>query len=148
MSTPSTDADTPTLKREDVWSYPRPPALEPVPQRLRIVWYPEAPEPLDELEKANKAGEPVTIADTTAGYRVLETSHPPTYYLPPDDVRIDLLSRSNQRQTMCEVCHSTRRRTMIPMVRSEPAQSCLSCPCVDSGKVAQPISTFIHLPDQ
>ena len=29
----------------------------------------------------------VTIADTTRGYRVLETSHPPNYYFPPDDVR-------------------------------------------------------------
>ena len=28
----------------------------------------------------------VTIADTTRGFRVLETSHPPNYYFPPDDV--------------------------------------------------------------
>ena len=27
-----------------------------------------------------------TIADTTSGYRVLETSHPPVYYIPPDDI--------------------------------------------------------------
>jgi uncharacterized protein (DUF427 family) len=27
----------------------------------------------------------VTVADTTAALRVLETSHPPTYYLPPGD---------------------------------------------------------------
>jgi uncharacterized protein (DUF427 family) len=31
------------------------------------------------------------IADTTGAYRVLETSHPPTYYIPPEDVREDLL---------------------------------------------------------
>jgi uncharacterized protein (DUF427 family) len=31
------------------------------------------------------------IADTTAGYRVLETSHPPTYYLPPADIRPNAL---------------------------------------------------------
>lgn len=49
---------------EDVWRYPRPPALEPVPQELRIVF----------------AG--VTVAMTTAAFRVLETSHPPVYYLP------------------------------------------------------------------
>ena len=49
---------------EDVWSYPRPPALEPVPAEVRIDF----------------GGH--TIAATTAAFRVLETSHPPVYYLP------------------------------------------------------------------
>ena len=51
---------------ESVWDYPRPPRLESVSARVRIVF----------------AGE--TIADTTEAYRVLETSHPPNYYLPAD----------------------------------------------------------------
>ncbi len=51
---------------ESVWDYPRPPSLQPVPQRLRILL----------------AGQ--VVADTRAGLRVLETSHPPVYYLPPD----------------------------------------------------------------
>lgn len=55
--------------QESVWDYPRPPRLETVSDRLRVVF----------------AGE--TIADTMNGYRVLETSHPPVYYLPPADVR-------------------------------------------------------------
>ena len=50
---------------ENVWDYPRPPRLEAVARRLRVV-----------------LGQR-TIADTHAGFRVLETSHPPTYYLPP-----------------------------------------------------------------
>ncbi|HEX5586995.1 MAG TPA: DUF427 domain-containing protein [Acidimicrobiia bacterium] len=54
--------------QESAWDYPRPPALEPVTARLTVVL----------------GG--VTIADTTRGYRVLETSHPPNYYFPPDDV--------------------------------------------------------------
>ena len=54
--------------RESVWSYPRPPRLEPVADRLRVVF------------------DGVTIADTIAGWRVLETSHPPTYYLPQSDI--------------------------------------------------------------
>jgi uncharacterized protein (DUF427 family) len=49
---------------ENVWDYPRPPALEPVPARVSIVF-----------------GR-VTIAATEAAWRVLETSHPPVYYLP------------------------------------------------------------------
>ncbi len=54
--------------QESVWDYPRPPRVEPVSERLRVV-----------LGGA-------TVADTQrcadAAYRVLETSHPPTYYLP------------------------------------------------------------------
>ena len=49
---------------ESVWDYPRPPRLERVPERLRI-----------ELGGS-------VIADTQEGWRVLETSHPPVYYLP------------------------------------------------------------------
>ncbi|MEO1495744.1 MAG: DUF427 domain-containing protein [Planctomycetota bacterium] len=61
--------------QESVWQYPRPPALEPCSRPIRVVC------------------EGVTVADTRGAMRVLETSHPPTYYLPPDDVRIDLLER-------------------------------------------------------
>ena len=52
--------------QESVWDYPRPPRLERTDERIEIVL----------------GG--VTVASTTAAYRVLETSHPPTYYLPPD----------------------------------------------------------------
>ena len=54
--------------QESAWAYPRPPRLEPVTARLRVVL----------------GG--VTIADTTRGHRVLETSHPPNYYFPLADV--------------------------------------------------------------
>lgn len=50
---------------EDVWSYPRPPAIEPVAKLVRI-------------DFADR-----TIAETDRAFRVLETSHPPVYYLPP-----------------------------------------------------------------
>ncbi|QDT39359.1 DUF427 domain-containing protein [Stratiformator vulcanicus] len=59
--------------QESVWDYPRPPRLESVPQRLLVRF----------------AGE--VIAETTRGYRVLETSHPPVYYFPPDDVQSDFI---------------------------------------------------------
>ena len=54
--------------QESVWDYPRPPRLEPVGRRIRIIF--------------NDA----TIVDTTAAQRVLETSHPPVYYIPPTDI--------------------------------------------------------------
>jgi uncharacterized protein (DUF427 family) len=59
---------------EDVWTYPRPPRVEAVAERIRLVV------------------DGVTIADSERAVRVLETSHPPTYYVPPEDVRMDLLS--------------------------------------------------------
>ena len=76
---PPTDVTT----IEDVWDYPRPPRVEAVPERVRVV----------------VAG--ITVADSTQALRVLETSHPPTYYVPPDDVRMDLLSPGAGR-TVCE----------------------------------------------
>jgi uncharacterized protein (DUF427 family) len=41
------------------------------------------------------------IADTTRALRVLETSHPPVYYIPRADVRTEYLSPS-PRRTFCE----------------------------------------------
>jgi uncharacterized protein (DUF427 family) len=69
--------------QESVWDYPRPPALERVPERLRVVF----------------AGQ--TIADTQSGYRVLETSHPPVYYIPPADVRLDVF-KAAAGSSFCE----------------------------------------------
>jgi len=45
------------------------------------------------------AGE--TIAETRSALRLLETSHPPTYYFPPADVRLDLLVPASGA-TWCE----------------------------------------------
>jgi uncharacterized protein (DUF427 family) len=58
--------ETPGPGQESVWDYPRPPRVEPVSERVTI-----------ELDGR-------MIADTTDAVRVLETSHPPVYYLPRD----------------------------------------------------------------
>lgn len=68
---------------EDVWAYPRPPALQPVPQRVRILF----------------GGQ--TIALTDAAWRVLETSHPPVYYLPPSAF-LDGVLEPAQGTSFCE----------------------------------------------
>jgi uncharacterized protein (DUF427 family) len=68
---------------ESVWDYPRPPRLVPVDRRIRVVF----------------AGQ--TIADTTAAFRVLETSHPPNYYLPPSDIVPGCLVRTTG-SSFCE----------------------------------------------
>src|SRR4029079_4075181 len=69
--------------QESVWDYPRPPRVEPVPERLRIV----------------VGG--TTIAETTHGQPFLESAGAPFYYFPPDDVRLDLFDQS-PRTTLCE----------------------------------------------
>ncbi|OBF02367.1 hypothetical protein A5730_23620 [Mycobacterium sp. ACS4054] len=51
-------------KQESVWDYPRPPSVEPFTGRITV-----------ELGGA-------VVACTPRAWRVLETSHPPTYYLP------------------------------------------------------------------
>jgi uncharacterized protein (DUF427 family) len=43
----------------------------------------------------------VELASTTGALRVLETSHPPTFYLPPQDVRAELL-RPAEQTSICE----------------------------------------------
>ena len=68
---------------ESVWDYPRPPRLEAVTERLLVRF----------------AGE--VVAETTHGWRVLETSHPPVYYFPQQDVRSDLIEPAPGR-SLCE----------------------------------------------
>ena len=68
---------------ESVWDFPRPPRLERVDWRVRVI----------------HAGE--TIVDAPDAYRVLETSQPPAYYVAAEFVDLDLLEPS-ARRTMCE----------------------------------------------
>ena len=68
---------------ESVWDYPRPPRVETSQKLVRVEF----------------AGE--VIAETTRAYRVLETSHPPVFYIPLEDVRGEFL-RPSRRRTYCE----------------------------------------------
>ncbi len=79
----SRDRIEPQPGQESVWDYPRPPRLEPVEERLRVVF------------------DGITVADTLRGHRVLETSHPPVFYFPLADVRSDLLEPA-PGQSLCE----------------------------------------------
>ena len=67
-----------------MWDYPRPPAVEPCSRHVRV-------------ELAGNV-----LADSGRALRVLETSHPPTIYVPADDVRFELLVPSRLRSTHCE----------------------------------------------
>lgn len=59
--------------QESVWDYPHPPRVEEARKHIRIVF------------------NGVTIADTHRAKRVLETGHPPSYYIPPEDIKTEYL---------------------------------------------------------
>ena len=66
-----------------MWDYPRPPRIERTGKHLTV-----------------ELGDTV-LAETDRGYRVLETSHPPVYFFPPEDVHPEVL-RPVQGNTLCE----------------------------------------------
>ena len=86
---------------ESVWDYPRPPRVEPVSARLAVDF----------------AG--IRVAETSQGARVLETSHPPVYLFPPQDVRRDLLIEA-PGSTLCEFKGRARYFTLAVGARRSP----------------------------
>ena len=69
--------------QESVWDYPRPPRVEETARHVEVVINGEV------------------IAETRRAKRVLETSHPPVYYIPPDDIRMEYMTET-ARSTRCE----------------------------------------------
>jgi uncharacterized protein (DUF427 family) len=80
--------------QESVWDYPRPPRVERVPDRIRVV--------IDGVD----------VASSTRALRVLETAGAPVYYLPPEDVRTDLLIPS-KHTSFCEWKGAASYRTVV-----------------------------------
>ena len=68
---------------ESVWDYPRPPRLERVDWRVRVI----------------HAG--VTVVDASHAFRVIETSQPPAYYVSTEFVDFQVMATSALRTT-CE----------------------------------------------
>jgi uncharacterized protein (DUF427 family) len=78
--------DPPGPGQESVWDYPRPPRIEPSPKHVIVLF--------------NNA----VVAESRHALRVLETSSPPVYYLPPGDVRLGrfVVPAEGGRATFCE----------------------------------------------
>lgn len=74
---------TPLGNQESVWDYPRPPRLEETQRQVRVEF------------------NGVVIAESRRPIRILETSHPPTYYLPPEDCKLEYFKPAS-RTTYCE----------------------------------------------
>ena len=69
--------------QESVWDYPRPAIAERTGRHIVI----------------RHRG--VTLVDTHDAWRTLETSHPPTYYIPQSDIAMAHLT-PNPRRSLCE----------------------------------------------
>jgi uncharacterized protein (DUF427 family) len=82
-ASPPPQAETPGPGQESVWDYPRPPRVEASSRLVEVVF----------------GG--VQLAASPRALRVLETSHPPVYYLPPEDVRTEYLHPSDHH-SWCE----------------------------------------------
>jgi uncharacterized protein (DUF427 family) len=79
----SNSQEQPVSRQESVWDYPRPPRVEKTSKKVQVTF----------------GG--VVIAETVRAKRVLETGHPPVYYIPPEDIRMEYLIPTS-RSTTCE----------------------------------------------
>ena len=68
---------------ESVWDFPRPPRVEDVAERVRVVAFGRS------------------VADSTRAIRIVETAGAPCYYLPPDDCAVEMLEKRGD-WTLCE----------------------------------------------
>ena len=73
----------PKSGQESVWDYPRPPKLERSDKTIEIIF------------------DGQTLAKTSRAFRVLETSHPPVYYVPLEDINAEML-RPAAQTSFCE----------------------------------------------
>ena len=76
-------ADDPRPGQESVWDYPRPPRIDLDPRPVRVTHG------------------AIEIAHSSRALRILETAGPPTFYLPPEDIRRELLVPS-AGESLCE----------------------------------------------
>ena len=96
--------DLPGPNQESVWTYPRPAIAQPITARIQIIHH------------------GLTIADSSACVRTLETSHPPSYYIPPNDIAAEYL-----RASVAARCANGKAPHPIS-TSSSPARPCATSP--------------------
>ncbi|MEO5929677.1 MAG: DUF427 domain-containing protein [Candidatus Kapaibacterium sp.] len=95
------DRIVPGPGEESVWDYPRPPRVEETLKHIEVIF------------------NGIVIADTRRAHRVLETSHPPVYYIPPGDIAMEHLI-ATARTSFCEWKGDAVYFTLIVDDRSLP----------------------------
>jgi uncharacterized protein (DUF427 family) len=105
--------------QESVWDYPRPAILAPTDKEIEIIC------------------NGITLAKTDRAYRVLETSHPPVYYLPASDIQLEYLV-STPHLSRCEWKGTSRYYDVCVGDRSIPRAA---------WRYIQPTSPFQEIAD-
>src|SRR3954447_18070748 len=85
--------------QESVWDYPRPPRIEETARLVRVLF------------------NDVTIAQTGGAKRVLETSNPPAFYIPREEIEMDALTPTTHT-ALCEWKGRARYYTVTVGARS------------------------------
>ena len=76
-------AKVPGAGQESVWDYPRPPKIDPDKRTVLVKLY------------------ETVIAESNSSVRILETSGPPVFYIPPSDIDMQLLKKADG-SSICE----------------------------------------------
>jgi uncharacterized protein (DUF427 family) len=105
--------------QESVWDYPRPPRLEETSKHIQVIF--------------NGA----MVADTRHAWRVLETSHPPVYYIPSEDIETAYLTPAGG-SSWCE--WKGQATYLDVVVREKVARRC-------AWTYARPAAPFISIKD-
>lgn len=116
----------PGPNQESVWDYPRPPRLERTDARIQVVF------------------NGTSIVDTTQAYRVLETSHPPVYYVPPSDIADGVLQET-ARTSHCEFKGRARYYDVaVNDKRAEQAAWAYPNPTARFQEMAEYVAFYAH----
>ena len=100
-------AETPNEGQRSVWDFPRPPIIEKVHKQVSV---------------SNKGK---LIADSQNALAVLETASPPTYYIPNQDIDMDMLTEIPGKTSLCEwkgsaIYWALQGMTELPVAWSYP----------------------------
>jgi uncharacterized protein (DUF427 family) len=115
--------------QESVWDYPRPPRVEDSARHIQVIF------------------NGMIVAETRRARRVLETSHPPVYYIPPDDIKMEYLAPA-ARATWCEWKGQAAYYTVTVGDRQVPnAAWCYPDPTPGYGAIKGYLAFYPHLMD-
>jgi len=122
-------AKPPRAGQESVWDYPRPPRLHVDPREVVILWNGRE------------------VARSTRAIRVLETAHPPSFYLPPADIAPGLLVPAEGR-SLCEWKGPARYWSLVDGAR-QLAKVAWSYPTPLPGaeRIADHVAFYCHALD-
>lgn len=116
----------PGPRQESVWDYPRPPKIEECDKEVRVIF------------------NGTEIARSSQTQRVLETSHPPVYYIPRPDIRMECLE-SISGMTYCEwKGQATYFDVVVKNKRAAKAAWCYPEPTDDFKSIAGSIAFYPH----